>query len=65
MTEITADAYTKRTKMDGTMDSICLNCLATIEAGGHTTGGSYPELKHTCGPVFVERPGNALSPCAS
>ncbi|MBB5342325.1 hypothetical protein HDF10_000275 [Edaphobacter lichenicola] len=46
----------RRPKMDGSSDSICLNCLATVVAKhDHEADKSNVESRHICHPYFSDR----------
>jgi len=59
MAEQASAAHPHRLKMDGSSDSICLNCLATV-AAKHETDQSDVELHHVCLPSFSARRSAAL-----
>lgn len=49
MAEQAAGVY--RRKMDGSFDSICLNCLGTISVDTDATDAELDAL-HSCAPIF-------------
>jgi hypothetical protein len=56
MADQAAATHPRRPKMDGSSDSICLNCLATV-ASKHEQDAdkSGVELRHICHPYFSAR----------
>jgi len=51
-----AAAHPHRPKMDGSSDSICLNCLATVASKHeHEVGESSVEAHHICHPYISGR----------
>jgi hypothetical protein len=59
MAEQASATPTHRLKMDGSSDSICLNCLATVSAK-READQSGVDLSHTCHPSFSTRRNAAL-----
>ncbi len=51
MTEQASSVHPQRLKMDGSSDSICLNCLGTITANDRT-GHPEADSRHICPPSF-------------
>ncbi len=65
MTDQIVIAYPHRPKMDGSLDSICLNCLGTLATV--TIKPDEPESRHVCHPSFsfkrvVQPEGSKLAP---
>jgi hypothetical protein len=54
MAEQASATHPHRPKMDGSSDSICLNCLATV-AAKHNADQPGVSLHHVCPPVFSPR----------
>jgi hypothetical protein len=52
-----------RPKMDGSSDSICLNCLATV-AAKQAVDQSDVQLRHVCGPSFTTKRTSLLQQSA-
>ena len=48
MTNVRAEFYPHRRKLDGSFDSICLNCLATIFTSRSETELEEHEKEHVC-----------------
>lgn len=57
MSEIAVTVYPTRLKLDGSLDLICLNCMATISSAK----AEDPEYKpvHVCHPSFSIKRGTA------
>jgi hypothetical protein len=53
MTDKAAVVYPHRRKMDGSTDSICLNCLGTI-ARDEDGDGDF-DMSHNCIPAFKRK----------
>jgi hypothetical protein len=63
MAEQASEAHPHRLKMDGSSDSICLNCLATV-AVKHEADHSDVSLRHVCLPSFSAKRGPAFQQSA-
>jgi hypothetical protein len=48
-------AFARRTNTDGTIDSICRTCFATIATAFWETQLDRAEREHVCDPVLLER----------
>jgi hypothetical protein len=55
MTDKAAVVYPHRRKMDGSHDSICLNCLGTIEMSLDETEATDFDTSHICNTTFVAK----------
>jgi hypothetical protein len=55
MSDIAAASHPRRRNLDGSLDSICLNCLATIINGRRETDAADDD-DHDCNPSFTVRP---------
>jgi hypothetical protein len=60
MTDKAAVAYPHRRKMDGSFDSICLNCLGTIARDEDVSDATDLDLSHSCSPAFKRKQSAAL-----
>ncbi len=49
------DKFTRRQNEDGTMDSICCFCFATVGTSTQESALVFFELQHSCDPSQVER----------
>lgn len=59
MTESAVPVYPMRKKLDGSLDSLCLNCLATIPTAKHEIDLDRYEAIHVCHPsFFMKRVGS-------
>jgi hypothetical protein len=54
MADQASATHPHRPKMDGSSDSICLNCLATVTAK-HEADKPDVRLNHVCGPYFTAK----------
>lgn len=54
MADQASATHPHRPKMDGSSDSICLNCLATV-AAKQEADRSDAELRHVCSPYFTAK----------
>jgi hypothetical protein len=63
MAEQASATHPHRLKMDGSSDSICLNCLATVAANQEA---DHPDLlsHHVCLPSFTARRSTPLQQSA-
>jgi hypothetical protein len=52
MTDQLPVVYPYRHKMDGSFDSICLNCLGTLVAVIQTAESADADMRHACDPSF-------------
>ncbi|WP_158790881.1 hypothetical protein [Granulicella sp. L60] len=59
MTDKAAVLHPRRLKMDGSYDSICLNCLGTIETSKDDAESSRFDAIHICPPMFVAKRSTA------
>jgi hypothetical protein len=55
MTSLRPVFYPHRRKLDGSFDSICLNCLATIATSSDETELENSEKEHVCSKTFSEQ----------
>jgi hypothetical protein len=60
MPEQASSVHPQRLKMDGSSDSICLNCLGTITAKDRANQAD-DELPHICHPSFSASRSSAAS----
>jgi hypothetical protein len=54
MNSLRPQFYPHRRKLDGSLDSICLNCLATIATSSDETELEAREKEHVCSKIFPE-----------
>jgi hypothetical protein len=62
MDSVTPPAFARRKNKDGTFDSICMKCFATIASSLKEPEVEHWEQRHRCDPVALERFNRAKQP---
>ena len=57
--------FAHRSNLDGTMDTMCLRCIATVATVYDEGELLRYEQQHICTPVLVERFGGIMKPPSS